>query len=106
MTNKISLTTVTALIFLGYAPEVATASATVCMERKIMVEYLQKEHDEVSVSYGLLMDGLLFEILASPKGTWTVLLSHSAGKSCIYASGVDWSNPPKLVPEPDGEIIH
>ena len=46
---------------------------------------------------GLSNTGVMVEIFASNKGTFTILLTQPDGTSCFVAAGDYWENSPKQV---------
>lgn len=61
-----------------------------CGPRKTVVEQLGREYAEVPVNRGITSEGALIELLASPSGSWTLLISLPNGKSCLAAAGESW----------------
>ena len=90
---------ITVIIFFLLGVHRASAAQPVCYYRDIMIEYLKSKYGEAPASFGLTKNGLIFEILASPDGAWTVLLNHPNGQACILASGTDWTAVPIAVEE-------
>lgn len=84
-------TVTAALIFgtLALAPPVQ--ARTVCAERSIIVERLEDRFHETYQGAGLQSATSLLEIWSSDEtGSWTMLLSHADGISCVVASGTSW----------------
>lgn len=67
---------------------------TVCLERPDMLNQLQDRHHEAVITRGIAGSNLV-EWLASPDGSWTVLLTTVHGKTCILSSGghFEWFAP-------------
>ncbi len=84
-----------ALVTLG----ATLAIAAPCAERTEFLAYLDDKYEEAPVSMGLMADGRVIEVLASDKGTWTIIVTKASGVSCGLASGGAWmkSPPPKTV---------
>jgi hypothetical protein len=61
-----------------------------CGPRKTVVEQLGREYAEVPVNRGITSEGALIELLASPSGSWTLLISLPNGQSCLAAAGESW----------------
>ena len=71
-----------------------------CEARSAAVEYLADNYGETPVGHGLTNpNGLLVELFTSKDGgTWTLLVSHPNGTSCVIAAGKDWRGVlPKLL---------
>ena len=47
------------------------------------------------VSLGLSLDGRVVEVLKSPGGTWTIIMTSPNGVSCLLIAGQDWEELPK-----------
>jgi len=72
---------------------VTTSSAMaqmVCSERAKFLKHLGDGYSEAPVSMGLASNGSVLEVLASQKGTWTIILTMPNGTSCVVASGEAW----------------
>ena len=68
-----------------------------CAPREAYVEHLAMKWGEAPVSHGLLSDGRLLEMFATPDGsTWTLVVTSPEGVSCTGASGEHWR---KTMPE-------
>lgn len=61
-----------------------------CGPRKTVVDQLGREYSEVPVTRGVTSEGALMELLASPSGTWTLLISLPNGQTCLAAAGESW----------------
>jgi hypothetical protein len=71
-------------------PPEAAAQAPVspaCGPRKAVLEQLGREYGEVPVAHGVTAEGALMEMLASPSGSWTLLISLPNGQTCLAATG-------------------
>jgi len=70
-------------------------SQVMCADRKTVVAGLEKRYSEEPVSIGLASNGSVLEILASPTGTWTIIITRPDGVSCVMAAGDSWEDVPK-----------
>jgi len=85
---------VLALLF-GFVATNANAQQATCDHRAGIVEELKNKYDETLKHYGLVDNGtLVFEIFTSPKGTFTAVITNSAGVSCYVSSGTIWQTEP------------
>ena len=66
--------------------DVAEAGAA-CGDRAQMLEQLGSKYGEQPQAIGLTADGGVLEILASPKGGWTILVSYPKRPTCVVAVG-------------------
>ena len=74
-----------------------TQGTVVCAERGDVVTQLEQRYGEEPVFMGLASIGAVIEILASPTGTFTIILTRPNGLSCLMAAGDAWEDvPPKL----------
>jgi len=73
-------------------PLTATAAGAVelCANRSDFVALLKDNFGEVVAAQGLSDRGHLVEVLVSPAGNWTILLSRTDGLSCIVDAGDPW----------------
>ncbi len=46
----------------------------------------------IAVSLGLSHDGRVVEVLKSPGGTWTIIMTAPNGVSCLLIAGKYWQN--------------
>jgi hypothetical protein len=62
-----------------------------CGSRDSVVENLAEKFMEHHVASGFQSEAGLLEIWASSEvGTWTILMTHPDGKTCVVASGTHW----------------
>jgi len=70
-----------------------------CADRQVVVERLQSRYGEVRQSIGLGQNNSVVEMFASPTtGTWTIVVTTSAGISCLVASGESWERVAEQLP--------
>ena len=78
------------LAFIAVAASLGAAAEaqTVCGERAAIVAQLERKYGETRRSIGLQQDRAVIEVYASDKtGSWTILVTDTAGKSCLIAAG-------------------
>ena len=83
---------------------VPAQAQSVCAPRSEVLGHLAKGYAEVPVARGLSSTGAVLEVLASPAGTWSVILTMPNGISCLTAAGKDWESP-KAGPQPQGTAL-
>ena len=66
------------------------SAQTVCGERDKFIEMLGSKYLEEPVSMGLTSTGAVIEVLTSPKGSWSILLTYPTGSTCMVAAGDKW----------------
>ena len=66
----------------------ALAGTPVCVERKALVKGLDAKYQERRQGLGITAanQGAL-EFFASENGSWTIIITTTAGRTCILASG-------------------
>lgn len=72
----------------------AAAQAPQCAERTAVLERLADSYHEEPVSIGVTATGSLLEVLASPEGTWTIIITVPNGPTCLVSSGEGWRGAP------------
>ena len=81
----------TALALLGSSlVSPAEAAAKVCGDRDKILARLEQGHDEHPQAVGLSADGGVIEILVSPEGGWTILVTYPKRPTCVVAVGEAW----------------
>jgi hypothetical protein len=69
----------------------AQAPPAGCLQPKEIAKRLSDQFAERPVAYGMQANGTLMQIFAAEDGsTWTVVMTHPSGVSCIVADGVLW----------------
>jgi len=69
-----------------------------CFNRGDLIKHLNGKYDEVPVAAGLAANGSVLEVFTSPDGiTWTIVLTHPGGRTCVMASGESWMGIPTPV---------
>lgn len=99
MTNKYRvLAALGALLAFGAWPHTGSGSAIAtgppCAHRTELVAYLKAAYGETAAGRGLRDDGLLLELFAGPSGSWTIIVTHPAGVSCLVSYGDMWETMP------------
>ena len=82
-----------AALALLYGPVVspaAEAAPKLCGDHHQILKRLKQAHEETPQALGLSGDGGVFEVMASPKGSWTMLLTYPGRPTCVVATGVAW----------------
>ncbi len=87
-------------IVIATAPSPGAAQGqNICGERAEMLKDLEQQYSERPQSIGLVADGGLLEVLVSPAGGWTILISYPKRSTCVVAVGRDWQDRIRLVGE-------
>ena len=70
-----------------------------CNERAVILERLKVAFAEMPRAIGLTADGAVLEVLASPTGSWTVLITYPSLTTCVMAAGEAWETLPVSAPD-------
>jgi hypothetical protein len=68
----------------------AAAAPKLCGDRAQILERLEQAHQETPQAIGLSGDGGVVEVLVSPEGGWTMLLTYPKRPTCVVAAGPAW----------------
>lgn len=72
-----------------------------CDTRDAVLDRLKTKYGEEPVSLGVTSTGSLLEVLASPEGTWTIIVTIPGGPTCLVSSGDGWHQAPLLPTDPE-----
>ena len=75
----------------------ASDAHSLCGKRDDVIVNLKKNYSEVPIAMGLANNGGVVEILASPSGSFTIIVTRTNGLSCIMAWGLNWETLPKSI---------
>ncbi|WP_193367070.1 hypothetical protein [Pelagibius marinus] len=84
---------------MAFSGQATAAQPSTCGAREAVLDRLSSRYDEQPVSRGVTATGSLLEILASPAGTWTIIVTIPNGPTCLVSSGEGWSDVPLQVAE-------
>jgi len=91
--KSLTLTLATAaLLGLLAAPWTATAQNVPCGAAQKMRASLADRYHEVPVAAGLGANGTLVEVYAATSGSFTIMVTHPTGISCLLAAGDDFQH--------------
>ncbi|MFQ6016957.1 MAG: hypothetical protein ACE5KF_02070 [Kiloniellaceae bacterium] len=79
----------------------AIGHPVVCSPRYQLLERLKLRYGEQRTAFGITLDGRLVEVLASPSGSWTILVTYPGGQTCVMAAGDGWQ---PIARPPDGPV--
>lgn len=69
----------------------AALAAPACASHEALSKQLEQRYAEVPIAMGLASSGKVIQVFASADGaSWTVVLTHPDGTSCIAAAGRYW----------------
>lgn len=92
MTKQCVWSAVVAAAMLLASSWTANAAETMsCDKRQKVIGHLAAKYQEAPVALGVTSTGRLVEVLSTNDGnTWTIILSHPDGTSCLLAAGEGW----------------
>jgi hypothetical protein len=67
-------------------------AARLCGDRDEILKRLEQRHDETPQALGLSSDGGVLEVLVSPSGGWTILVTYPKRPTCVVAVGEAWQS--------------
>ena len=76
------------LLWIAVAPQ--AEAQTVCGPRAEILERLTQDFAETPRAVGLSQDGALVEVMVSPSGGWTILVTYPRRPTCVVATGESW----------------
>jgi hypothetical protein len=74
----------------GMLPGAPVEAARLCGERGALLKSLEQKHQETRQALGLSADGGVLEVLVSPSGGWTILVTYPKRPTCVVAVGEAW----------------
>lgn len=77
----------------------ASGQPATCGAREALLERLSSRYAEEPVGLGVTATGSLLEVLASPSGSWTIIVTIPNGPTCLVSSGEGWRNAPVQIAE-------
>ncbi len=95
---RLALTAAAVALAIAPSPGVAQAQR-ICGDRAELIKKLERKFREMPRAIGLAADGGLLEVLVSPAGGWTILISYPRQPTCVVAVGKEWQNRKPLVGE-------
>jgi hypothetical protein len=94
---RLTISLIVAAFLWSIAAPQAQAQA-LCGDRAELLERLEQEFSETPQALGLSEDGALIEVMVSPSGGWTILVTYPKRPSCVVATGQGWESLLVLVP--------
>lgn len=88
MPKTLTFLSVAAVAFLAIP---ADAASKLCGDRDQILDRLARGFDEKPQAIGLSADGGVLEVLVSPEGGWTILVTYPKRPTCVVAAGEAWT---------------
>ncbi|MGH6960810.1 MAG: hypothetical protein ACREE7_10020 [Dongiaceae bacterium] len=82
------------------SPGAAALAQTICGRHSDILAEFAETYSEVPGAVGLTDRGALIDVLVSPSGSWTMLLTTPGGPSCVIGTGQAWQVRQAAAPEP------
>tara|TARA_Y100000310_G_scaffold344909_1_gene460419 strand:+ start:18295 stop:18603 length:309 start_codon:yes stop_codon:yes gene_type:complete len=82
-----------------FMPQTSMAQA-LCGERDNFLTHLGKNHKEAPAAMGVTSSGRVIEVLTSENGSWTIIVTHPNGTSCMLAAGEAWEEVERIAMGP------
>jgi hypothetical protein len=80
------------------------AGGQACAARALVVKKLAERFGETLKSIGLHADDAVVEVYSSETtGTWTILVTHTDGTSCLLAAGQRWEQDVQPIDAPGSD---
>ena len=87
-----------ALALLAGTPSAQAGDSQACADRGQVVKKLAEKFGETLKSVGLHANDAVIEVYSSEStGTWTILVTHTDGMSCLLAAGQGWQQDVKPI---------
>lgn len=90
MPRLMALASFAAPLAIAVLAVLAAADSRACNERKSVIEPLKDAHAEEPIGIVMGLNGSVIELLRGTSGSWTILMTPSAGVTCIIAAGESW----------------
>lgn len=93
MLNTIRMALLALCVFM-WLPGQAYGQGPQCGPRGAILQSLAKTYKEVPTHRGVVSTGSLLEVLVSPSGSWTIIITVPGGPTCLVSSGEGWRSLP------------
>jgi hypothetical protein len=70
-----------------------SGNQVMCADHRELLSDFKDSYREERGAVGVTDSGQLLEVLVSPKGTWTMLVTQPHGPACVVATGQSWELP-------------
>jgi hypothetical protein len=77
---------------LAVGTDTAGAQYQHCVEHSALVAHLSEQFQERQFAFGLIGPVAIMEVFVGQSGSWTIIVTDVAGKSCIIAAGDNWES--------------
>ncbi|MDA1099920.1 MAG: hypothetical protein O2967_13135 [Proteobacteria bacterium] len=80
------------MLVASFAQAQEVPAGAVCGERAKFLAHLGQNHKEAPTAMGVTASGRVLEVLTSADGTWTIIMTHPNGMTCMVTAGQAWEN--------------
>jgi hypothetical protein len=91
-----SLTALFALAAVALLAAQPAKAQRICGEHQKIVAKLAEKYREKPEAMGVAADGSLLQVMVSPQGGWTILVTSPRRVTCVVAAGKDWQSQLKI----------
>jgi hypothetical protein len=77
---------------LAMATNAASAQYQHCVDHGDLVAHLSEKFQERQFAFGLIGHVAIMEVFVGETGSWTIIVTDVAGRSCIIAAGDNWES--------------
>jgi hypothetical protein len=70
-----------------------------CADRSQVIEFLAQKYTEKPAAVGLINQRAVMEVYAADNGTWTLVVTDVAGRSCVILAGTSWETTAPIGPK-------
>lgn len=77
---------------LAVGTNAASAQYQYYVEHRDLVAHLSEQFQERQFAFGLIGQMAIMEVYVADSGSWTIIVTDVAGRSCIVAAGEHWEN--------------
>lgn len=95
----LSMVVVALALSTGLLPSQALAQLA-CGKRAELLAQFARQYGEAPNAIGITDQGALLDLLVSPAGTWTMMMTMPGSLTCIVATGRYWETLPAVAEEP------
>jgi len=100
--NTAAVLMATAALSVAVVPQSAFAMSVACGDRDSLIKSLESKYHETQVAVGLSKRNTeAFEVFASDTGSWTLVMTTTAGKTCVMAAGHSWTKIEQVSNDPE-----
>jgi hypothetical protein len=92
MTRAITLLGTVGAAALALSAQPTAAQAPTCGPHETVVQSLAEQYREQPQSVGVIDNNTVLEVFVSDAGTWTIVVTDTAGRSCVLSAGEGWDS--------------